>query len=148
MANTSPHVQPLRPDSPAALIAHTGAASLEELRLAVRHGLPFATLETLAQQLELPPLRLTALLGVPPRTGARRRLTQQLNPQESDRLYRIARTLSRAIEVLGTLEQARTWLKVPNRALGGEVPLELLDTDIGTRQVDEVLIRLDHGLFS
>jgi putative toxin-antitoxin system antitoxin component (TIGR02293 family) len=137
-----------RTDSPAVLMSQTGAASLDELRLAVRHGLPFTSLEALAAQLELPLQRLATLLGVPPRTGARRKQAQQLTPQESDRLYRIARLLAQAVEVLGSLAQARAWLKSPNRALGGEVPLDLLDTEIGARQVDEVLIRLNFGMFS
>jgi uncharacterized protein (DUF2384 family) len=28
------------------------------------------------------------------------------------------------------------------------MPLDLLDTDIGTRQVEEVLLRLNYGIFS
>jgi uncharacterized protein (DUF2384 family) len=44
--------------------------------------------------------------------------------------------------------KARLWLLAPNRALGGEVPLHMLDTDIGARQVEEVLLRLSYGVFS
>ncbi len=40
------------------------------------------------------------------------------------------------------MESALDWLKSPNRALGGAVPLELLDTDAGTVMVDDVLTRL------
>ncbi len=60
----------------------------------------------------------------------------------------MASTLSQAIEVLGSIDKARLWLKTPNRALGCETPLDLLDTDIGTRQVEEVLLRLNYGIFS
>jgi uncharacterized protein (DUF2384 family) len=49
---------------------------------------------------------------------------------------------------LGALAKARLWLLAPNRALGGEVPLQMLDTDIGARQVEEVLLRLSYGVFS
>jgi|688.fasta_scaffold44238_9 hypothetical protein len=58
------------------------------------------------------------------------------------------RVLSQAVEVLGSIDKARLWLKTPNRALGCEMPLDLLDTDIGTRQVEEVLLRLNYGIFS
>jgi len=54
----------------------------------------------------------------------------------------------RAEEVLGTAEKAARWLKKPNRALGGAVPLAQLDTDIGARQVEEILGRIEHGLYS
>jgi putative toxin-antitoxin system antitoxin component (TIGR02293 family) len=86
--------------------------------------------------------------GIPPRTVARRKEARRLNPQESDRLYRAARAVSQAADVLGSLEKARSWLKAPNRALGCEIPLDLLDSEIGTRQVEEVLLRINVGIYS
>lgn len=124
------------------------ATSLAELRDAVRSGLPFSAFVALAKQLEISPHQFTAVLGIPPRTVARRKESQHLNPQESDRLYRVARAVSQAVEVLGSIEKARVWLKTPNRALCGEIPLDLLDTEIGARQVEEVLLRLNYGIFS
>jgi putative toxin-antitoxin system antitoxin component (TIGR02293 family) len=118
------------------------------LRSAVREGLPFSAFEAVATQIGLPPPQLTALLGIPKRTMARRKAVRQLAPQESDRLFRLARSFAQVVEVLGSLEKARVWLRTPNRALGGEIPLELLDTEIGSRQVEEVLFRLEHGIFS
>ena len=66
----------------------------------------------------------------------------------SDRLYRVASTLSQVVEVLGSIDKAHVWLKSPNRALGSEMPLDLLGTEIGARQVEEVLLRLNYGIFS
>jgi putative toxin-antitoxin system antitoxin component (TIGR02293 family) len=60
----------------------------------------------------------------------------------------VAKTIAQTVEVLGSIDKARVWLKSPNRALGGEVPLDLLDTEIGASQVDEVLLRLNYGIFS
>jgi putative toxin-antitoxin system antitoxin component (TIGR02293 family) len=119
-----------------------------DLLAAVRHGLPFKALEAIASQLDLPTAAIGALLGIPQRTFARRRKTLQLSPQESDRLYRLAHTFAMAAEVLGSPIKARQWLLSPNRALAGEVPLQWLDTDIGARQVEEVLLRLSYGMFS
>jgi putative toxin-antitoxin system antitoxin component (TIGR02293 family) len=67
---------------------------------------------------------------------------------ESDRLYRVAYIAYVAAATLGGLEPSRTWLSRPNRGLGGVSPLSLLDTDIGCRQVEELLARLNHGIFS
>jgi len=131
-----------------ASILRLQATSFAELRDAVRSGLPFSAFLALSKQLEISPQHLTAVFGIPPRTVARRKEAQHFNPQESDRLYRVASTLSQAVEVLGSIDKARLWLKTPNRALGCEMPLELLDTDIGTRQVEEVLLRLNYGIFS
>jgi len=121
---------------------------LAELRDAVRRGLPFSAFVALTKQLEISPQHFTAVLGIPPRTVARRKEARHLNPQESDRLYRVASAVSQAVEVLGSIDKARVWLKTPNRALGCEIPLDLLDTEIGARQVEEVLLRLNYGIFS
>jgi putative toxin-antitoxin system antitoxin component (TIGR02293 family) len=146
MANTS-MAAPSRLQGPADILC-LEPSTPKELLAAVRAGLPFAALEALAAQLDLPSIEIAVLLGMPARTFARRRKTDQLTPQESDRLFRLARTIARAIEVLGALAKARLWLLAPNRSLGGEVPLQMLDTDIGSRQVEEVLLRLSYGVFS
>jgi putative toxin-antitoxin system antitoxin component (TIGR02293 family) len=131
-----------------ASIMHLRVTNLAELRDAVRRGLPFSALVALIKQLEISPQHVTAVFGIPPRTVARRKEARHLNPQESDRLYRVARVVSQAVEVFGSIDKARVWLKTPNRALGCEMPLDLLDTEIGARQVEEVLLRLNYGIFS
>src|SRR3972149_2005506 len=88
------------------------------------------------------------LLHPPPRTLARRKKDRRLRADESDRLLRLGRVAARAEEVLGTADKAARWLGKPNRALGGKVPLAQLDTDIGAHQVEEILGRIAHGLYS
>lgn len=132
----------------AALFLPQRATITAELRDVVRQGLPFSALKTLTRQLEISPQQCSAILGIPPRTVARRKEARQLNPQESDRLYRLARAASQAVDVLGSLDKARLWLKTPNRALSCDRPFDLLDTEIGARQVKDVLLRLNYGIFS
>jgi putative toxin-antitoxin system antitoxin component (TIGR02293 family) len=124
------------------------AKTAAELREAVRKGMPFGVFAALSKHLEMSLQEVADVAGIPPRTVARRKTYGTLDPQESDRVYRLARVVAQAARSLGSLEKARAWLKAPNRALAGEVPLGLLDTDIGARQVEEVLLRLDHGIFS
>jgi putative toxin-antitoxin system antitoxin component (TIGR02293 family) len=119
-----------------------------ELRDAVRKGLPYSALEALRAALDLSFKELSMVLGIPERTIARRKDEQHLTAAESDRLYRVARTLAHAATVLGTLDKASLWLKRPSRALGDETPLALLDTDVGTRQVEETLLRIVYGIHS
>lgn len=113
----------------------------------VRKGLPFRAFEALLSVIELQLNQLSLLIGVPPRTLARRRTAKQFNPLESDRLYRIAHVLGIAKHTLGSLEKARVWLGRPNRSLDGAKPLSLLDTDIGVRQVEDVLARISYGVY-
>jgi putative toxin-antitoxin system antitoxin component (TIGR02293 family) len=55
---------------------------------------------------------------------------------------------AQAVSVLGSDDKARRWIVKPSRALGGESPLHLLDTDIGTNAVLDELGRIEHGVFS
>ena len=88
------------------------------------------------------------VVGIAPRTLARRKLEKHLSPIESDRLYRLAYVTHVASAVLGGVEAARRWLAGPNRSLGGVVPMTLLDTDIGCRRVEEALVRINYGMYA
>ena len=123
-------------------------AEQDELREIVRRGLPFSALETFVHTMSIPTALIAKVLGLAPRTLARRKDQRLFTSVESDRLYRLARITSLAVHILGSQDKATQWLERRNRALGGESPLSLLDTDIGARQVEAVLGRIDHGVFS
>jgi putative toxin-antitoxin system antitoxin component (TIGR02293 family) len=78
----------------------------------------------------------------------KRTMRTPLSADESDRLARLARLVVRAEEALGDAGRAHQWLGRPNRALGGERPLTLLDSDTGALAVERVLGRLEHGVYS
>jgi putative toxin-antitoxin system antitoxin component (TIGR02293 family) len=77
-----------------------------------------------------------------------RKLTGRLSPEESERLYRLAKVLASAESVLGSKDKARHWLNSPNRALGEVAPLCLLETESGTDEVMNVLGRIEYGIYS
>lgn len=54
---------------------------------------------------------------------------------------------ARALEVFGDVQIAKSWLREQNPALAGEIPLDLVDTEAGVKQVDTVLGRIEHGIF-
>ena len=118
------------------------------LQARLREGLPFGAFEAVLEALGLTPAELAALLGVPARTLARRKAVRRLTPLESDRLYRLAHVALLASRVLGSPARARDWIRRPNRALGGMSPMDDLDTEIGVRRVEEVLTRVEHGIYS
>jgi len=118
-----------------------------EMAQAVRHGLPWASFEAIGSALEISQAELAHVLQIRSRTLSRRKDTGRLESMESDRLVRLTRILAHAVEVFETLDGARDWLEFENRALGDQKPLDLLDTDAGAREVDEVLGRIEHGIF-
>ncbi len=87
-------------------------------------------------------------IAISERTLARRKSEARLRRDESDRVYRLARIVARTIDILGSRDKASRWLRKKNRALADQAPLELLDTDAGTRQVEAVLGRIEHGVVS
>ena len=114
----------------------------------VREGLPYAVLESLSVRFQIPREHLIRVLRIPLRTLARRKKERRLQAAESDRLLRVARIAAFAEDVLGDVAKAGRWLQKPNRALGGVVPLDQLDTDIGAWHVEQVLGRIAHGVYS
>jgi len=121
----------------------------DDLAELVRKGLPATTLTALAERLEVSNLVLSEKLGIPQRTFSRR-LSQRshLTAAESDRTVRLARVYANAVEMIGDEPKAVQWLRTPNRALGGERPLDLLDTDVGAREVEDLLGRIAYGVYS
>jgi putative toxin-antitoxin system antitoxin component (TIGR02293 family) len=116
-----------------------------DLARAVRRGLP-----VLAADHVLTTGRLTAAemdrVVLPRKTLANRRKAGTLTSEQSDRLIRAARVLAWADDTFGSPEKASRWLRRRSAALGGERPLDLLDTDEGAREVETLLGRIDHGL--
>ena len=119
-----------------------------DLDAALRVGLPVQSFASLAESLGVPHSTLARALMIQPRTLSRRKRSGRLEATESDRLYRLARVFAHAVEVFGAVSRAASWMSEPNRALAGRKPLDLLATDLGTLEVDEVLGRLEHGIFA
>jgi putative toxin-antitoxin system antitoxin component (TIGR02293 family) len=119
-----------------------------QMRDRINDGLPFSSLESVRERLHLSVPEAAAVLQMPARTFARRRSSRKLAADESDRLYRLARIAAQAFGVFGTEEKASAWLRRPNRALNHELPLRLLDTDLGSRQIEDLLGRIAHGVVS
>lgn len=123
-------------------------SGLQQLNDRVRAGLPYAALEALMAAFALDRREVEAALELPSRTMIRRKKEARLRKDESDRLVRLANVAAKATDVLGEREKAARWLHRQNRALGSRTPLSLLDTELGARQVEAVLTRIEHGVFS
>ncbi len=114
----------------------------------VRDGLPFVEFHAMQEMLGVTEERMGAWLGMSRATLHRRKKTGVLDRAESDRLVRYARLMAHAAAALGGVVGARSWLTAPAIAFHGECPLDYADTEIGAREVDALLGRLEHGVFS
>jgi putative toxin-antitoxin system antitoxin component (TIGR02293 family) len=113
----------------------------------VREGLPLSELTQLAQTLSISHDQLAGILGITVRTLQRKAgADERLGPAASDRLARVKRILELANHVLGDQHRASRWMTSASRPLGGELPLQLLDTDIGTQRVEQELYQIKYGI--
>ena len=120
--------------------------SPQDLAECVRGGLPFAAVSAMTEQYGISRDVLCNLLRLSPRNFLRRKDQKRLSPDESDRLYRLARVIAHANRVFEDPDESADWIQTPNVSLGKQPPLTLLDTDIGVQQVDQVLGRIEHGI--
>lgn len=124
--------------------------STDELIAAVRRGFPSRSLDMLVSVFQSADLTVADIYRA---VGSVRTLQRKhanrlrLTLGESDRLARLARVLVRAESALGDAPRGRRWMTEPNQALGEERPIDLLDSDAGTLAVEQVLGRVEHGVY-
>lgn len=83
------------------------------------------------------------------RTLERRiQLNEPLRVDEADGIFRLVRVLAHAVRVFEDLALAEGWLRSPNPELDGEIPMRMAATDLGAREVEAVLTRIEHGVFA
>jgi putative toxin-antitoxin system antitoxin component (TIGR02293 family) len=105
-------------------------------------GVKASVFASLAAAIDVPASALASALGLSARTLRNR---ERLTADETERAYRAYRVLVRARQVLGHEEDARAWLRTPQRALGGRTPLSLLVRDVGADEVLNVLGAIEDG---
>jgi putative toxin-antitoxin system antitoxin component (TIGR02293 family) len=112
-----------------------------------KEGFPYKALSRLQAVLDMSESEVASLLNIDQRTLSRRRKQGRLDALESDRLLRIGRVIWKAINVFDKNRiEAKAWLMEPNDLIGNERPLDVINSYIGARQVEDVLssIELSH----
>jgi putative toxin-antitoxin system antitoxin component (TIGR02293 family) len=117
----------------------------EELVAIVRSGISIPVLDLVLKSGMLSLAELDRLV-LPRKTLAHRRTIGWLSPEQSDRLMRVVRIIRETEMTFGSRDKAHRWLRRPTTALGGEAPLDLLDTDPGARRVETLLGRIAYGI--
>jgi putative toxin-antitoxin system antitoxin component (TIGR02293 family) len=120
-------------------------ATEDDLRSAIREGFSQEVVGSVMDSAGLTLKELSRSLNLSARSLQRRGHQGRLARHESDRIYRLARTVALAKRCIGDKDSAARWLRRPNRALGGSAPLDLMDTEPGARAVENVLGRIAYG---
>ena len=119
-----------------------------EIIEAITGGLSASLARQLARKLELTQEDVAGLLRLNPRTFQRRLDDGVLSLSESERLWELSRLFHRAVDVLESEPGAVQWFKNPIQALGWATPLAYARTVVGLRELDNVLGRIEHGVYS
>jgi putative toxin-antitoxin system antitoxin component (TIGR02293 family) len=125
------------------------ALETSELVEKVEAGFTYRTLVRFQRNIDLQTEDLASLVQITPRTLARRRKKGRLTAEESDRLLRASRVFGKTLALFdGDVEAARIWFSTPAPALANRTPQDVSITEVGAREVENVIGRLEHGVFS
>ena len=97
----------------------------------------------------IPLPQIASIVGIPPRTLARRKSSGRLTSDESEKLLRLSSVFEQAVNLFeGDEANARQWLMTPKKALDDQTPLAYSRTELGAREVENLIGRLEHGVFA
>lgn len=92
---------------------------------------------------------LERAVGMSLRTFQRRKYApaEPLSQEQSGRAWKFAEILAKATEVFGSQEEAEQWLESPAIGLDQRRPIDLLATPAGVELVEDLLERLEYGVY-
>jgi putative toxin-antitoxin system antitoxin component (TIGR02293 family) len=114
----------------------------------IEAGLSFRAVQNLQKALAIPLEAVASVLGMSRATLHRRKNEGKIDKAESERLVRYQRLLKKAEDVFGSAGAAREWLTHKQPGLGNVPPLEFAKTEIGAREVENLLGRIEYGVYS
>jgi len=114
----------------------------------IQAGLSFGAVRRLQNALGLSLEQIAAFLGMSRATLHRRKAQGKIARTESEKLVRYQQLLEKAINVFGNAEAAREWLTQRQPGLGNAKPVEFARTEIGAREVENLLGRIEYGVYS
>lgn len=124
-------------------------SSSGELIRQVGRGFSFRTMHALESRSGIPLNQIAEIIGTPPRTLARRKASGRLSADESEKLLRLSAVFEKALELFeGDRSEALTWLCSRKKELENQTPLDYARTEVGAREVENLIGRLEHGVFS
>lgn len=112
-----------------------------------RKGLSMSIFKKIQQYTSLTTKEISEILPVSERQLVRYKDDHVLRKDISSHLIQLVELFERGFEVFGE-EKFKKWIRSEVRALGNNSPIELLDTSIGVQMVNDILGRIEHGVYS
>ncbi|MEA3199559.1 MAG: hypothetical protein QOE90_987 [Thermoplasmata archaeon] len=124
-----------------------GSKSRLEIDRKVKAGLTVAAVRRFLRHTGFTEADLLRTAGIAPTTWARRKREGKLSAGESERVARLALLFSHAEAIFGGPAHAKAWMERAQPALEGHRPVDLAETAFGAEEVNELLSRVEHGVF-
>jgi len=111
-------------------------------------GLPKVCLINIARFMNITIREMADLVDLSTKTLERKKPEDPMDKVVSSQAIEIASTLAHGMKVFEDQNKLNRWLSKDNLALGDKKPLELLGTPTGIKLVNNILTRIEEGIFS
>ena len=123
-------------------------ASHLDFLMAGTKGIPKLSVVNLSEVLDVPMKDMAVLLNISYKTLGRKKEMDHLDMLASSLSIEIANTVTKGLSVFEDADKFNRWLHKENRALKGLSPFSLLNTPTGIKMVNQVLGRIEEGLYT
>jgi putative toxin-antitoxin system antitoxin component (TIGR02293 family) len=113
-----------------------------------RMGISKTDLERFKETTGLDYDQLSAALSVARATLINKKGSEKFNQSVSEKIVSLADIYTYGYEVFEDVERFNQWIFRPNRALGGQSPYDILDSQFGREEVRNLIGRIDYGVYS
>lgn len=113
-----------------------------------KKGLPKSAVMSLASTLNLPLTQMADMLNISYKTLGCKKNSELMDSWVSSHAVEIASVVARGLSVFEDPNKLNRWLRKPNRALGGKIPMDLLQSPVGIRLIIQILGRIEEGVYS
>jgi putative toxin-antitoxin system antitoxin component (TIGR02293 family) len=122
-----------------------------DIHALIKSGLPTRSVDALVGgAVVLKSSQMLDAIGISLRTFQRFKGARDgsLSSEQSDRAWRLSELLVKAAELFGSKEEAERWFDTPAPALERNKPIELMSSSVGARMVEQLLGRIEHGVYT
>lgn len=113
----------------------------------VKAGITKEQLSRLKKVLDLDYFTMSGMLAITERTIHMKKDHEAFSHIISDRIMYVADLYSYGYRVFGSRDAFNTWMRMPNKYFLGKTPIELMETLVGGKQVENEIYRYEVGTF-
>ncbi|RNI24172.1 DUF2384 domain-containing protein [Rufibacter latericius] len=122
---------------------------LDFIKASREGGVSIAVVKSIQSRIHLTNKTMSRILEISESTLQRLiKEGRNLKKTESETAYDVSKVIAKGIEVFEDEEDFNEWLSTKNTALGEERPIDWMDSPIGREQLLDLLVSIEHGMYS